>query len=77
MLILKIDQHLHLFSPGDLLTARYYLRPWNPELPAGNARHWRQRAGVQHLNPDAREYRIGVLHLGAEVEYGGRTARRL
>jgi hypothetical protein len=33
--ILKIDQHLHLFSPGDLLTARYYYGHGTQSFPLG------------------------------------------
>jgi len=34
-LILKIDQHLHLLSPGDLLTARYFYSHGTQSFPLG------------------------------------------
>jgi len=34
-LIFKIDQHLHLFSPGDLLTGRYYFGHGTQSFPLG------------------------------------------
>jgi len=34
-LIFKIDQHLHLFSPGDLLTGRYFFSQENQSFPLG------------------------------------------
>jgi len=34
-LILKLDQHLHLFSPGDLLTARYFYSHGTQSFPLG------------------------------------------
>jgi hypothetical protein len=34
-LIVKADQHLHLFSPGDLLTGRYYFSQGSQSFPLG------------------------------------------
>jgi len=34
-LIFKIDQHLHLLSPGDLITARYYYSHGSQSFPLG------------------------------------------
>jgi hypothetical protein len=34
-LIFKIDQHLHLFSPGDLLTGRYFFSKGTQSFPLG------------------------------------------
>jgi len=34
-MIVKIDQHLHVFSPGDLLTARYYYGHGMQSFPLG------------------------------------------
>jgi hypothetical protein len=34
-LIFKIDQHLHLFSPGDLLTGRYFFSRGSQSFPLG------------------------------------------
>ena len=50
-LIVKLDQHLHLFSPGDLLTGRYFYSHGNQMFPLGMLNTGSSAPGSNTLTP--------------------------
>jgi len=63
--IAKVDQHLKLFSPGDLLTGRYYYSHGMQSFPLGMLYTAAARR-ASTPRPHARQYRFALVYFDSK-----------